>query len=79
MITSIGEIPTAAAQIYGDKTVLICEGRSLSFSELDALSNKLASALIGLGVQVGDRVKFTLGTNDRGDAIAQHVELAGEE
>ena len=56
MMTSIGEIPTAAAQIYGDKTVLICEGRSLSFSELDALSNKLASALIGLGVQVGDRV-----------------------
>ena len=50
MMTSIGEIPTAAAQIYGDKTVLICEGRSLSFSELDALSNKLASALIGLGV-----------------------------
>jgi cold shock CspA family protein/uncharacterized LabA/DUF88 family protein len=30
-------------------------------------------------LQVGDRVKFTLGTNDRGDAIAQHVELAGEE
>ena len=56
MITSIGEIPTAAAQVYGDKTVLVCEDRSLSFSELDALSNKLASALIGLGVQVGDRV-----------------------
>ncbi len=56
MMTSIGEIPTAAAQVYGDKTVLVCENRSLSFSELDALSNKLASALIGLGVQVGDRV-----------------------
>ena len=30
-------------------------------------------------LQVGDRVKFTLGTNDQGDAIAQHVELAGEQ
>ena len=43
-------------QIYGDKTVFVCEDRSLSFSELDALSNRLASALLDLGVQVGDRV-----------------------
>ena len=56
MMTSIGEIPTAAAQIYGNKTLLVCEDRSLSFSELDALSNRLASALLDLGVQVGDRV-----------------------
>ena len=56
MLKSIGEIPSVAAQIYGDKTVLVCEDRSLSFSQLDALSNKLASALIELGVQLGDRV-----------------------
>jgi len=56
MVRSIGEIPGAAAQVYGDKTVLVCDDRSLSFSELDALSNKLASALIELGVQMGDRV-----------------------
>ena len=56
MMTSIGEIPTAAAQIYGNKTLLVCEDRSLSFGELDALSNRLASALLDLGVQVGDRV-----------------------
>ena len=56
MIKSIGQIPTAAAQVYGNKTMLVCEDRSLSFSELDALSNKLASALVELGVQVGDRV-----------------------
>ena len=56
MVRSIGEIPGTAAQVYGDKTVLVCDDRSLSFSELDALSNKLASALIELGVQMGDRV-----------------------
>ena len=37
MIRSIGEIPGAAVHVYGDKTVLVCEDRSLSFSELDAL------------------------------------------
>ena len=56
MIKSIGEIPAAAAQVYGDKTVLVCEDRNLSFNQLNALSNKLATALIELGVQVGDRV-----------------------
>lgn len=40
------------------------------------------SSLVGIDfneLQVGDRVRFTLGTNDRGDAIAQNVELLEDE
>lgn len=56
MLDSIGSIPVGAAQKYGDKTALVCPDRSLSFTELDTLSNRCASALVGLGVQPGDRV-----------------------
>jgi cold shock CspA family protein len=40
------------------------------------------SSLVGLDfndLQVGDRVRFSLGTNERGDAIAQNVELVEDE
>ena len=62
MMTSVGEIPTAAAQIYGNKTLLVCEDRSLTFSELDALSNRLAGALLDLGVQSVSYTHLTLPT-----------------
>jgi cold shock CspA family protein/uncharacterized LabA/DUF88 family protein len=40
------------------------------------------SSLMGVDfndLQVGDRVRFTLGTNERGDAIAQNVEMMHDE
>ena len=52
MLDSIGSIPVGAAQKYGDKTALICPDRTLSFTELDALSNRCANALVGLGVSL---------------------------
>ncbi len=61
MINSIGQIPALAAQRYGDKTALIVPGRELTFNELDALSNRCASALVDLGVQPGDRVTLYSG------------------
>ena len=63
MIRSIGEIPGAAAQVYGDKTVLVCDDRSLSFSELDALSNKLASALISHATVLKMQAAWPSGAN----------------
>ena len=61
MLDSIGSIPVGAAQNYGDKTALVCPDRSLSFAELDALSNRCANALVGLGVKPGDRVTLYSG------------------
>ena len=61
MIPSIGHIPVEAAKQFGDKTALVLPDRSLSFNELDKLSNCFASALMTLGVQPGDRVTLYSG------------------
>ncbi len=44
-----------------DKTALVCNGSRLTYSEIDGMANKLASALIDNGVQRGDRVVIYLG------------------
>ena len=61
MIASIGHIPAIAATQYGDKLALIFPERSLSFTELDQLSNQCANALVTLGVGSGDRVTLYSG------------------
>lgn len=48
------------AQRYGDKTAIILGEQRLSYAELDAASNKVANALIGIGVGKGDRVIMLL-------------------
>lgn len=45
---------------FPDKTALVCDGRRLSYADLDALANRLAHALVSLGVQRGDRVAVYL-------------------
>jgi len=61
MINAIGCIPAEAAQRYGDKTALVCPERSLTFKELDDLSNRCANALVSLGITPGDRVTLYSG------------------
>ncbi|MDH3994527.1 MAG: long-chain fatty acid--CoA ligase, partial [Gammaproteobacteria bacterium] len=61
MTDSIGCIPAQAAQRYSDLTALVCPDRSLSFGELDALTNRCANALVRLGVKPGDRVTLYSG------------------
>ena len=61
MLDSIGSIPVGAAQKYGDNTALVCPERTLSFAELDTLSNRCANALVGLGVKPGERVTLYSG------------------
>ncbi|MBI2329450.1 MAG: AMP-binding protein, partial [Chloroflexi bacterium] len=45
---------------YGGKTAITCGDRRLSYTDLDEASNKLANALIKLGVTKGDRVAMLL-------------------
>ena len=61
MIPSIGHIPAEAAKQFGDKTALVLSDRSLSFNELDKLSNCFANALMTLGIQPGDRITLYSG------------------
>ena len=49
-----------SAARYPDKTALVCDGRRLSYTELELFANRLAHALKAYGVQRGDRVAIHL-------------------
>jgi long-chain acyl-CoA synthetase len=51
---------TRAARAYPDRTAIRFFGRSISYAELDELSNRFANALLGLGVSTGDRVALLM-------------------
>lgn len=68
---SMGEILPASARRFGDKTALVCEGRSYTYSELDRLSNRCANGLAGLGIETGDRVTI-YGANSAEWIIGYH-------
>ena len=48
------------AKHYGEKTAIVLGDRRLSYAELDGASNKVANALIKMGVSKGDRVAMLL-------------------
>lgn len=43
-----------------DKVALICENQRLTYSQIDAMSNRLANALRNNGIQDGDRILLYL-------------------
>ncbi|MBE3120008.1 MAG: AMP-binding protein, partial [Candidatus Atribacteria bacterium] len=45
-----------SARKYPDQPCTIFKGEAISFREMDTITDKLASALAGLGVKKGDRV-----------------------
>jgi long-chain acyl-CoA synthetase len=52
----VGDIPAMGAERYGDKRALEYRGESYSHEDLDARANRVANALVDLGVDPGDRV-----------------------
>lgn len=56
MLRFMGQILPLAAARFGDKPALIFEDREFSYTELDALSSKMAGGLAHLGVKRGDTV-----------------------
>jgi len=50
------EFLTIATAICPDKEVIVFEGKRLTYSQMDERVNRLGNALLGLGVQKGDRV-----------------------
>ena len=59
---TLGALIQGQAQRYGDKTALRFDGRETSYAELDALSEKIALALLSENIVPGDRVGW-LGKN----------------
>lgn len=53
---NVGELLTNSAAQYPDKTAIIFRDQPTTYAELNRRANQVANALIGLGVQKGDRV-----------------------
>jgi long-chain acyl-CoA synthetase len=51
---------SAAAAKYPDRSAIRFFGRSISYRELDSLTNRFANALVSLGVQKGERVALLM-------------------
>ena len=49
-----------SAERFPDKVALICDSQRLTYAEVESRANRLAHALIALGVQRGDRVAVYL-------------------
>jgi len=71
MMNGPGDILRASAARFGPKTALVTTRRSLSFAELDALSDRVAAALLARGIVPGDRVSL-LGQNRWEYVVAYH-------
>ncbi len=54
----LGQILPCAAARYGNKPALITDTRTLSYSELDALSDRVAAALAARDIAPGNRVSL---------------------
>lgn len=57
---ALHELLRASARGHPEKTAIIFEGRTLTFRELDALSDRFAAALRGTGIKQGDKVALFL-------------------
>ncbi|MBI5601956.1 MAG: long-chain-fatty-acid--CoA ligase [Deltaproteobacteria bacterium] len=53
---TLGDIPRKGSALYRDKVALVFEGINLTFKELDDRVNRLANALMDLGLKKGGRV-----------------------
>jgi len=60
MAVNLGLMLEKVARQYGAKTAIALGTRRLSYAELDAASNKVANALLELGLSKGDRVAMLL-------------------
>ncbi|RKE36362.1 non-ribosomal peptide synthetase component E (peptide arylation enzyme) [Paraburkholderia sp. BL23I1N1] len=59
---TFGEALAETARRLPDKLALISDERSITFRELDELSDRLAAALVRLGLERGARAMFQMGT-----------------
>jgi len=57
---NVGELLTNSASQYPDKTAIIFRDQPTTYAELNRRANQVANALIGLGIQKGDRVGLLL-------------------
>ncbi len=67
----------ARSRATPDKLAVLCDGRSVSYTELDRLADGLAAGLIASGVQPGDRVAARLPSSIEYVALIHAVARVG--
>ncbi len=60
MVTLVQDFLECTAALLPDKVALVCAGQRLTFAQIEAMSNRLANALIASGIHRGDRVALYL-------------------
>lgn len=63
MNTTVGDMLRQTARRLPDKPALITDAGSATFGELDNLTDRLAAALLDLGLRPADRMIFQMGNN----------------
>ncbi|HEJ83262.1 MAG TPA: hypothetical protein ENO25_01720, partial [Desulfobacteraceae bacterium] len=53
---NVGHLLSRSSNYFPDKTAFVIDGESVSFKDLNARVNRLANALLSLGLKKGDRV-----------------------
>ncbi len=59
---TIGEQLHDIARNFPDRAAFICEGRQISFREIDEWSDQLGALIVQRGLRVNDRAMFQMGT-----------------
>jgi acyl-CoA synthetase (AMP-forming)/AMP-acid ligase II len=59
-IANVGELVSRAARIHAKRLAVTSAQRAVTYAELEQRSNRLANALLGLGLKRGDRVGIYL-------------------
>ena len=57
---TLGALLTENARRHPERIAIVCDGRQVTYRELDLLSNSLANTLIGRGIAPGDRAAVYL-------------------
>ena len=55
-ITDLKQMLEVTAEKFADRTAIVCGERRICYSDLDKYANKVANALLGMGVKRGERV-----------------------
>lgn len=59
---TVGDALRATANKYPERPAFISDERTITFAELDEVTERLGAALLDLGLEVGDRAIFQMGT-----------------
>ena len=62
-LRQVGEIPSAGAEQYGEKTAVVHRNRERSYAGMEARANRIANALVDSGVDLDDRVGIYMESN----------------